>query len=454
MAGGFVCNGLVPVVIGRAIDEAIAELDVSRLVLWIAVIAVVFGSNMIMTWYGRILMQRAMLTIGHDVRMAVTDRVQDPRGLGGRRRTAGELLSIASSDTQRVADAVFMTVFPVAEIASIVYVGVMMMTIHPGLGIAVLLGGPITVWIAMRSSLPLRQRSSKRQRALARASSMAADVVRGLRTLKGLGAIDTVYSRYSRVSDDAYDRTVEANGAQARLNAITESTGAIYVIVIAVAAGYLAMDGQLSVGDLITAIGLTQFIIMPMTMLGRNVAQRWAPAQASAARILEVLNAPSRFDEERSEVPDLPQGLTVITSEAAPELITANRARVIVAPHQSDLFAGTVASNIHPERERAARALHVASGEDIPGGIDREVGESGRNLSGGQRQRVALARAIAADSEVLVLQDPTTAVDSVTEQTISSRVAEYRGSRPTIVYTTAAAWKAVADQIQEAESVE
>lgn len=449
MAGGFIANGLVPVLVGRAIDDAIGSLDVHRLLWWIGVLAVTFGANIVMTWFGRVFMQRAILTIGHDVRMAVTDRISAPQGVGGRKRTAGELLSIASSDTQRVADAVFMTVFPVAEIASIIYVGAMMLAIDVRLGIAVLIGGPITVAVALRAAGPLRARSTSRQAALARAASMAADVVQGLRILKGLGAIDTVRHRYSVVSDDAYRKTVHANAAQARLNVLTESTGALYVISIAVAAGYLTLTGSLTIGELITAIGLTQFIIMPLTMFGRNIVSRWAPAQASARRICEVLNAPPLREPDSCPVPDLPAGLTVVTGPAPDDLTSAPRSRVLVAPHDADLFDGTIGDNIHPDARQVAVAMYVAAVEDIPGGSDRKVGENGRNLSGGQRQRVAVARAVAAEPDILVLQDPTTAVDSVTEQQIAARVAQHRSNRPTVVYTTAPAWRLVADRVEE-----
>lgn len=441
MAVSFITNGLSPVIIGRAID------DLDRVLQWIAVLAATFAVGMVASWFGRSWMNRAILVIGHDLRMAVTGRIQHPRGVGGRRRTAGELLSIATSDTQRVADAVFMTVFPIAEVASVLYVGIMMLSISVPLGIAVLLGGPVLVWVALTASGPLRRRSGVRQSALARAAATATDVVQGLRILKGLGAVDTVRGRYRAVSDDAYRRTVDANAAQARLNAVTESTGSLYVIAVAVAAAFLALDGQMSIGELITAIGLSQFVIMPMTMLGKNIASRWAAAQASAERIRAVLGAPYELPEEDTEIPDLPGGLTVITGPAPEDLVLAPRGRVVVAPHSADLFDGSVLDNVHPDPEVARAALHCAAVEDIPGGPEREVGENGRNLSGGQRQRVALARAIAADAEILVLQDPTTAVDSVTEARISERLAARRAGRTTVIYTDAPAWKSVADRV-------
>ncbi|MFH0410633.1 ABC transporter transmembrane domain-containing protein [Corynebacterium sp. L4756] len=443
MSISFVCNGLSPVIIGRAIDDAIATTQLSTLWLWVVVLLITFCINAAASWFGRSLFTRAMLEIGHEMRMEVTDRIQDPKGMAGRQRTAGELLSIASSDTQRVAEAVIMTVFPVAEITSIIYVATMVSLVNLPLGIGVLIGGPLVVIISLKSATPLRKRSSKRQRALAQASATATDVVQGLRILKGLGAVDTVRARYQEVSDNAYDRTVEANGAQARLNAITEFAGAVYVVAVGIASGLMAMNGVITVGELITVVGLTQFIITPMTMLGKNIASRWATAQASGRRIQELLLTDASFTNDQPALPALEPGITVITGTAPEEIVNLPREKYLVAPHQADIFEGTVADNIHTDHGRAMWALEVASAEDIPGGPDREVGENGGHLSGGQRQRVALARAIAADAEILILQDPTTAVDSVTEHTIASRVVQARKDKPTIVYTNSPAWQAV-----------
>lgn len=180
-----------------------------------------------------------------------------------------------------------------------------------------------------------------------------------------------------------------------------------------------------------------------MTMLGRNIASVWANGQASAKRITSILAADPVDYGEAPATPALPNGVTVIADKAPENLRLLPRERVIVAPHRASLFEGSIAENVHDDYDRAVAALRVASAEDIPGGFGREVGENGGNLSGGQRQRVALARAIASDAPILILNDPTTAVDSVTEARIAERVAEHRKDKVTIVYTSAPAWHAV-----------
>lgn len=125
------------------------------------------------------------------------------------------------------------------------------------------------------------------------------------------------------------------------------------------------------------------------------------------------------------------------------------RSRVVVAPHAVMLFSGTIADNLDvaaASPEVRAAALRAAACEDFATDA-RAVGEMGSQLSGGQRQRVALARALAADAPVLVLHNPTTAVDSVTEAVIADRLSELRRGRSTLLITSSPVLFGVCDRV-------
>lgn len=104
-----------------------------------------------------------------------------------------------------------------------------------------------------------------------------------------------------------------------------------------------------------------------------------------------------------------------------------------------------------PNDPRLRRSMEVADANDIldslPGGMAGWLSERGRNLSGGQRQRVALARAIYADPPVLVAVEPTSAVDSHTEERISRRLSEERRGKTTVVVTASPLWLEKCDEV-------
>jgi ATP-binding cassette subfamily B protein len=111
---------------------------------------------------------------------------------------------------------------------------------------------------------------------------------------------------------------------------------------------------------------------------------------------------------------------------------------------ESFLFSNTIAANISfgkpgATRDQIERAAKIASAhqfiEDLPNGYDSVLRESGSNLSGGQRQRLAIARAILLDPPLLLLDDPTAAVDPETEQEIFRALNEAMAGRTTLVVT-------------------
>lgn len=90
--------------------------------------------------------------------------------------------------------------------------------------------------------------------------------------------------------------------------------------------------------------------------------------------------------------------------------------------------------------ERIYEVLRATSSLDVldalDDGLSTTIEERGRGFSGGQRQRLSLARAILTDADVLVLVEPTSAVDTHTEGRIAARLGEVRNGHTTLVATT------------------
>ncbi|MFG3040720.1 ABC transporter ATP-binding protein [Streptomyces sp. NPDC048330] len=500
------CEALVPVVIGVVIDSAVATGSSGALLRWLLVLAGLF--LVLSTCYRT----SARITEGtgelaaHRLRMQLAARVLDPRGGADADRLPGALTSIATNDARRVGSVATVLAYGVSAVAALVISAVALLRISVPLGLLVLLGIPPLLWLGHRISRPLERRSETEQERAAHASGVAADLVAGLRVLKGMGAESAAVARYRTTSRDSLAAALRAARSRAgHEGAILALTG-VFIAVIGMVGAYLAMDGSISVGDLVAAVGLAQFLLGPFQLL-TYVNAELAQGRASARRIAEVLAAPATVEGGDAEpaVPaagrltlrgvslgalrgvdlDLPAGsLTGVVAAdpavAADLLLCLARERdpaegtvaldgvalaaldpdalrrtVLVAHHDADLFETTLLENVRAGADAdptvVDRALTASAADDVaqllPDGADTLLAERGRSLSGGQRQRVALARALAADRPVLVLHDPTTAVDTVTESRIAGRLRELRRDRTTVLVTTSPALLAVTDRV-------
>ncbi len=118
------------------------------------------------------------------------------------------------------------------------------------------------------------------------------------------------------------------------------------------------------------------------------------------------------------------------------------RQRIGVVLQDFHIFSGTVIDNIalgNPEisRARAIAAARTVNAlgfiEALPQGFDTELSERGQNLSQGQRQLLAFARVLAADPEILVLDEATASIDTETEQLIQDAIGKLTAGRTAIL---------------------
>ncbi|MGW4850030.1 thiol reductant ABC exporter subunit CydD [Streptomyces sp. NPDC004288] len=132
------------------------------------------------------------------------------------------------------------------------------------------------------------------------------------------------------------------------------------------------------------------------------------------------------------------------------------RSRIAWVPQRPYLFAGTVAENVRLARpdapDEAVRSALRDAGADgfvaaLPQGLDTPLGEDGAGLSAGQRQRLALARAFLADRPLLLLDEPTAALDGETEAGIVEAVRRLAAGRTVLLVVHRPALLAVADRV-------
>jgi ATP-binding cassette, subfamily B, bacterial len=135
--------------------------------------------------------------------------------------------------------------------------------------------------------------------------------------------------------------------------------------------------------------------------------------------------------------------------------LAALRAAVGCAFEEATLFSASVRENVtfgaadatDEEIEAALTAAQARFAYELPWGLDTRIGEQGMALSGGQRQRVALARAILARPEVLILDDPLSALDVHTEERVTRALGQLLAGTTALVVAHRPSTVALADRV-------
>jgi putative ABC transport system ATP-binding protein len=505
------CEVSVPVMIGIIVDRAVSTGRIPAIIGWLVVLAVLFAVLTTVYRLGARRLMCAIAGESHLLRVELSTKILDPLGIRTDYKS-GELLSISSSDADETSYLLDYVPRVAGAMAGTAACGAILLSIDLPLGLMVLIGVPVVVAGLQLTAPMITRRMEDQQAEIGRATALATDLISGQRPLQGIGAQANASARYRVASRRSLAATLRSARIQSVHAAAAAAAGALAAMAVAVASAYFAIHGALSIGELIMVIGLAQFLIEPFSLLA-IVPSWVAEARASSNRVANVLSAPTRRtptgdvgdghggDQGSLTIRDLvhagidglsldvrpgefvavltsdardtstlidllscetaPTGGTILVSGRRITEIPSGERRfsLLVEHHQSVLFSGTLESNLavaRPSGIGAASvrsALKASSAVDVvelhPDGLAHPVVERGASLSGGQRQRWTLARALLADPEVLVLHDPTTSVDAVTEQTIADGIRALRTAqaRTTIVVTSSPALLAAADRV-------
>jgi ABC-type multidrug transport system fused ATPase/permease subunit len=475
-----------PYFIRGAIDHGLVAGDGGALLGWSAAMA---GTALATAGIG-VLRHRAMTFVRTDAAyrtvQVVTGRVAQLGAVLPRRVATGEVVTVGTTDIWHVAQTLTMTGPGVGALVAFAVVAVLVLAISPLLGLLVLLGVPAVTVVIGPLLARLQRTETEYRRQQGELTARAGDIVAGLRVLRGIGGEELFAGRYRQLSQRLRAEGYRVGAVTSWVRALAAGLPALFVAAVAWLAARMVAQGAITLGDMVAVYAYAAVLAVPVTFLVES-GQLLVRGLVAARRVVHVLRlrpalpepvAPVAGPPAPAELHDPATGLTVPAGQlfaiacADPAAVAALadrlgryvdspvsfggrplsqlslaevRERILVAEPEAQLFAGTLREQLRPparpvDDATVAECLHAAAAEDIvaglPAGVDTGLDTGARTLSGGQRQRVRLARALLAGPEVLILLEPTSAVDAHTEAAIAARLRRARAGRTTVLATT------------------
>lgn len=443
-------EALVPIAIGVIIDRAVLPRDLTLLAISLVLFAVLFivlsGSYRV----GSRSLNAAVQHESHSLRVEVANHALTK--MSTKDLVPGEVMSRSTADADSITRIFGQIGTGVSSITGFVASAIFLLWSDWLVGLIVLILAPVISFIVAGASRGISQRSSTQQAKLAAAGAQVGDTMLGLRVIKAIGGEHWASTAYRTASQESAQAAINTAAVKGKVAGVGEFAVALNLAAVLLMSAWRVSSGQLEPGQLVAIVGIAVYLSEPIRLLSNSMSDA-AVAHGAARRVTEFLNNKPTVEASAQDI-DFGDSQFIVADPDTWTLPEFHPGALIV-PHSADVFEGTIRSNIAMSHDPTAsidEAVLQASGatdiiEALPQGVDSQVRDSGSNLSGGQRQRLVLARALHADPEVLVLVDPTSAVDSVTEVSIAQGIRDFRAGKTTVVLSTSPAFVNVADRV-------
>jgi ABC-type multidrug transport system fused ATPase/permease subunit len=418
-----------------------------------------------------------------------------------KRKMTGDLVARVGVDSDAAAEVLGPLPFSTSVVLLVFLTGGWLIVVDVPLGLVAISVIPILLLLNVGYQRRIDKHYDTAQHELGALSSAVHESFDGVMVVKAFGAEDRETRRLSVISTRLKDARVRAVSARSTFEALLDGVPSLVNILLLVIGAMRVESGSMSVGELTSFIYLFTLLIFPLRIIGYVLSS--VPHSASGyKRVREVLDEPLMNDPHAMILAssagvgvrlegityrfsdDLPAALTDITLEISAGrtvvvvgatgsgkstllsvmagLLQPDQGNVYIANRSSSivfqepfLFSGSIRQNIVMGRSSTDQllenSLFLSAADEFVGalddGVDTVIGERGINLSGGQRQRIALARAIAQGSSVLLLDDTTSALDTVTESIVVDRLRNAASIVTTVIVASRPSTIALADEV-------
>jgi ABC-type multidrug transport system fused ATPase/permease subunit len=339
-----------PWLFGWSIDHGVVPGDVGNVALGAVAILVV---TLIGAGFGialHTLVVRSWLISLYGTTSMVTRKAAQMGHVLPRRSPTGEILSVASSDSDEFGAMTEIIARAGSQLVSFLAVAAIVLATSPRLGVIVLVAAPILFAVALPFLRPLHRRQEVERSRNSELTSLATDIVAGLRILRGIGGERTFRRNYERQSQSARAAGVSAGIWQAVIEALGVLFSGVFLVLLLWLGANEVLAGRLSIGELISFLGYGLYLIGPIRTFF-EFAQKVTRSMVSARKAIAIFEPEPPWLEPADPRPL--DGAAGLVDDASGFTAEPGRLTVVVSalPEESAMLADRLGRYLPPDTE-------------------------------------------------------------------------------------------------------